>query len=95
MARCHGQVDVLGSDRGPGISPEQLPRLFDSFFTTKAHGTGLGLSITRSIVEAHGGTLRAENRGAGGATFVIALPHAGTAPAASAVSTAPTPGMAA
>lgn len=69
-----GGVEVTVSDSGSGIAPEHLRRLFDSFFTTKAQGTGLGLSIVRSIVEAHGGTLSAENRATGGATFRIVLP---------------------
>jgi len=72
-----GRVEVHVIDKGPGISAEQLPRLFDSFFTTKAHGMGLGLSIVRSIVEAHGGTLRAENRNNGGAMFSFDLPVSG------------------
>ena len=60
-------------DTGPGIPTDQLPRLFDSFFTTKADGMGLGLSISRSIVEQHGGELLAENRDRG-ALFRIVLP---------------------
>jgi signal transduction histidine kinase len=68
-----GAIEIAISDTGPGIPPDQLPRLFDSFFTTKANGTGLGLSITRSIVDAHGGTLSAENRDKG-ALFRIVLP---------------------
>src|SRR5262249_37219642 len=69
-----GRVEITVRDTGPGIAPAQLARLFESFFTTKAHGTGLGLSITRSIVEAHGGELIAENRDEGGALFRIVLP---------------------
>ena len=61
-------------DTGPGISPEALPRLFDSFFTTKQQGMGLGLSICRTIVEAHGGSIRAENDPSGGATFQVTVP---------------------
>lgn len=67
-------VVISVSDTGPGISPENLERLFDSFFTTKAQGTGLGLSITRSIAEAHGGGIAAENRAGGGAVFRLTLP---------------------
>jgi signal transduction histidine kinase len=70
------QVEVSVSDTGPGIPAERLGRLFDSFFTTKEHGMGLGLSIARSIVEAHGGWIRAENAAGGGATFRLGLPCA-------------------
>jgi len=69
-----GGVDIVVTDSGPGIPGEHLPQLFDAFFTTKAQGTGLGLSITRSIVEAHHGTITAENRGEGGALFRITFP---------------------
>ena len=66
-------VEIAVSDTGGGIPPDQFPRLFDSFFSTKPEGMGLGLSISRSIVEDHGGKLSAENR-ANGALFRIALP---------------------
>jgi PAS domain S-box-containing protein len=65
-------------DSGPGIKPEHLDRLFDSFFTTKDAGMGLGLGISRSIIEAHGGSIRAENGSAyGGARFSFTLPAQG------------------
>ena len=65
-------------DSGPGIEPKNLPRLFESFFTTKDTGMGMGLPICRSIVEAHEGHIRADNDSAlGGARFSFALPANG------------------
>ena len=72
-------VCCVVEDGGPGIDPEHLPRLFDSFFTTKDTGMGLRLAICRSIVEAHGGHIRADNNSAlGGARFSFDLPTAQT-----------------
>ena len=68
-------VDISVRDRGHGIAPEHLPRLFDSFFTTKREGMGLGLSIARTLVEAHGGRIRAENCPDGGSVFHVELPQ--------------------
>jgi Histidine kinase-, DNA gyrase B-, and HSP90-like ATPase len=68
------KVEIAVEDSGPGIPSDRLPRLFDSFFTTKTHGMGLGLSIARSIVEAHGGLIWAENNSSGGACFRFTLP---------------------
>ena len=65
-------------DTGTGISPEHLPRVFESFFTTKAGGMGMGLALCRSILEAHGGNLTAQNiEGASGSRFSFVLPLAG------------------
>jgi PAS domain S-box-containing protein len=62
-------------DSGPGIDPAHLPHLFDTFFTTKDTGMGMGLPICRSIIEAHGGQIRADNDSTlGGARFSFALP---------------------
>jgi signal transduction histidine kinase len=72
-----GNVEVAVEDSGPGIPPERLPRVFDSFFTTKTQGMGLGLSIVRSIVQAHGGRIWAENNSSGGACFRFTLPVSG------------------
>ena len=64
------------SDCGPGISLDDLKKVFDPFFTTKTEGMGMGLSIARTIVEAHGGRIWAENQSTGGAVFHLALPLA-------------------
>ena len=63
------RTEVAVSDSGSGIAPDNMPRLFESFFTTRAEGMGLGLSVARSIVEAHGGRIWADNNPDGGATF--------------------------
>jgi PAS domain S-box-containing protein len=64
-------------DSGPGIKPNDLDHLFDSFFTTKDAGMGLGLAISRSIIEAHGGSIGADNSSVhGGARFNFTLPAA-------------------
>jgi signal transduction histidine kinase len=62
-------------DTGRGIGDEMREKLFEPFATSRAEGIGLGLSIAREIVEAHGGTLRAETSANGGACFVIELPQ--------------------
>ena len=74
VSRAEGGVEVAVADRGPGIPPSVLPRLFDSFITGREDGLGLGLSISRSIVEAHGGRIRADNNTGGGATVRFTLP---------------------
>jgi len=61
-------------DGGHGIAPDVLPRLFQSFVTTRRDGLGLGLSLSRSIIESHGGTITAENNPSRGATFRCLLP---------------------
>jgi signal transduction histidine kinase len=64
------------NDTGHGIPRDHIEKLFDSFFSTKPRGIGLGLSIVRTLVETHGGKVRAENRSSGGATFQVEFPLA-------------------
>ncbi len=71
-------VCFMIEDSGPGIDPAHLPRLFDSFFTTKESGMGMGLAICQSIIEAHSGRIRADNNSSlGGARFSFDLPANG------------------
>jgi PAS domain S-box-containing protein len=72
-------VKVSVIDAGDGIPADRLPRVFESFFTTKEGGMGLGLAIARSIVDLHGGHIWAENNPGGGAAFHFTLPVAAEA----------------
>ncbi len=81
--RRNGFVEVRVSDTGSGIAPEHLPRLFERFYradTARSRddgGTGIGLAIARSVVEAHGGQIRAESRVGEGSVFTFELPARG------------------
>ncbi|QOG20720.1 MULTISPECIES: PAS domain-containing sensor histidine kinase [Bradyrhizobium] len=66
---------ITVQDSGPGIQPDDLPRLFDPFFTTKDGGMGMGLAICRTTVEAHGGRLSVASTPGSGATFHLTLPY--------------------
>lgn len=68
-------VEICVADTGPGVSPEHLDHIFDSFFSTKSSGTGLGLALVRQICLAHGGNIRYETNCDGGACFIISLPR--------------------
>jgi C4-dicarboxylate-specific signal transduction histidine kinase len=70
------ELAITIDDNGTGIAPENLERLFTSFFTTKSDGMGIGLAICRTIVEAHGGAIAAQNLEGGGARFTVRLPPA-------------------
>ena len=68
-------VHIVFADNGPGIAPEDLPRIFDPFFTKKKKmGMGVGLSICHNIIAEHGGSITVRNRRTGGVVFTIKLP---------------------
>lgn len=69
-----GQVGLCCHDTGSGIAPDNLPRVFQAFFTTKADGLGMGLAISRTIMEAHGGQLTLQQHDGQGTTFCCFLP---------------------
>lgn len=69
-----GVIRASVSDCGTGLSGDKLDKIFQPFYTTKGEGLGMGLSICRSIIEAHGGRLWAENNTARGATFYFTIP---------------------
>lgn len=71
---AEGLVQVSVSDTGCGIAPEQLERVFEPFYTTKASGLGMGLAICRRVANVHGGTLSAQSRAGEGSVFRLALP---------------------
>jgi signal transduction histidine kinase len=74
----NGQAFAEIADTGSGIPPEQLARIYDPFFTTKAigRGTGLGLSITYGIVHEHDGMIRCDSAVGQGTRFTLMLPAA-------------------
>jgi signal transduction histidine kinase len=73
-----GEVRVAVADTGAGIAADRLSEIFEPFYTTKSGGTGMGmgLAIARSIVEAHGGRMTADNNPDGGATVAFSVPIA-------------------
>ena len=70
--RARIRMEVI--DTGPGIPPEQRPRLFKLFFTTKPTGTGFGLAVAKKIVDRHGGTIVVESQPGEGSRFIVELP---------------------
>jgi signal transduction histidine kinase len=71
-------IEIVVRDTGCGVAPENLPRLFDPYFTTKVRGFGLGLSIVERIVTEHGGTISVSSQQGKGTAFTIQLPASST-----------------
>jgi signal transduction histidine kinase len=67
-------VEVIISDSGPGIPPEEMEKIFNYYYTTKEKGVGLGLPIAHRIIEAHGGQLEIESRVGSGTKVTVTLP---------------------
>ena len=72
--RPDGMAEIAVSDTGPGIAPEDMSKIFEPFFSTKAKGTGLGLALVQQIVVEHGGRVEVESVPAEGTTFRLVLP---------------------
>lgn len=68
------EAEVYVKDNGCGISPEDLDRIFDPFYTTKEKGTGLGLTIVHNIIRVHGGSIRAHSQLGEGTLFILKMP---------------------
>ncbi len=71
-------VEIAVADQGHGIPREDLPRVFEPFFSTKAHGTGLGLAIALQVAHEHGGDILVESQVGKGSTFHVIIPCEGT-----------------
>jgi PAS domain S-box-containing protein len=69
-----GMAEIAVADNGPGVSPSDVPRIFDRFYTTKSGGLGLGLPISRSIIESHGGQLSCDSQPGESTVFRVTLP---------------------
>ena len=72
----NGGYEILVSDQGPGVSPEDRTRIFEPFFSKRPGGSGLGLAVCQGILRAHGGRIVVEDREGGGTTFRVMVPGA-------------------
>ncbi len=78
-----GAIEIVFRDTGSGIAPQDLPRIFTPFFTTKTTGSGLGLAIVRRVVDDHGGRISVSSRGNGGTRFTLRLSSSTISPRSS------------
>ena len=67
--------EIKVKDTGSGIPEEEIPHIFDLYFTTKKDGTGVGLAVVHQIISGHGGSIKVESEPPGGTTFIICLPY--------------------
>ncbi|MFA6135320.1 MAG: ATP-binding protein [Phycisphaerae bacterium] len=76
LTPSRGRAIIEVIDTGPGIAPDDIPKVFQVYYSTKKRGTGLGLPTTRRIIREHEGTIRVESEVGKGTRFIIALPLA-------------------
>ncbi|MDX9975973.1 MAG: ATP-binding protein, partial [FCB group bacterium] len=76
VTRRATSIDVVFDDKGPGIEPDKVARIFEPFYTTKESGVGMGLAICLRIITAHDGTVRVTSREGGGTSMTVRLPVA-------------------
>jgi len=77
LVKAEDRVTLIVSDRGCGIAPDDLSRVFEPLFSTRAEGTGFGLAVCRRIVEEHGGAISIQSTQGEGTTVTVAIPAAG------------------
>lgn len=75
-ANGNREIHLTVSDTGPGITPENIGKIFEPLFTTKARGIGLGLAVSRALAQSNGGDMRVESEPGRGARFTVILPAA-------------------
>jgi two-component system sensor histidine kinase HydH len=74
LSRQNDFLEIVVTDTGSGISDEDLPRIYDPYFTSKPAGTGLGLAVAQKIMEAHGGSIKIESRAGEGTSVTLGFP---------------------
>jgi signal transduction histidine kinase len=76
ISNLQSLISISITDTGCGISEENIEKIFEPLFTTKAKGIGLGLAVSRNLVEANGGSIEVESEMGKGSTFTVRLPLA-------------------